>query len=133
MAFKKETDEGLLKRWLDDLENSIPLNPENKEEAQKDKDFDNVLTLSEAILFVRTKEEMEANSIRLPLDNHFYFKDLSHTKVFDYLLMVDEKNMERGLALVTETMGKIASMEDKESGNEVFDVGETFHQEDRTR
>ena len=89
-------------------------------------DFDSVLVLAEAILSIRTKKEAEQTSRGFLSDNPFYFKELSYTKVFEYLLKVDEKNIENALTLVTSTMKKVVLFGEKEHKDEVFKVYDSY-------
>ena len=89
-------------------------------------DFDSVLILAKAILAVRTKKEMEQTSTGLPSDNSFYFNNLSYTKVFEYLLKVDKKNIGKALALVSDTMKQVVLLGEEKPGAEVFKVYDRF-------
>ena len=40
-------------------------------------------------------------------DNPFYFHDLSQIKAFEYLVNVNNENLEKSLALISDTMKKI--------------------------
>jgi len=90
------------------------------------RDFDGVLTIAEAILSVSTKGEAKQTSRRFLSDNPFYFNELSYTKVFEYLLKVDERNIEKALALVTDTMSRVVLFGEKEDKDEVFEVYDSF-------
>ncbi|MBI2635592.1 MAG: hypothetical protein HYW79_03585, partial [Parcubacteria group bacterium] len=89
-------------------------------------DFDSVLILAEAVLSIRTKKEAEQTSRGFLSDNPFYFKELSYTKVFEYLLKVDEKNIENALTLVTNTMKEVVLFGEKEHKDEVFKVYDSY-------
>ncbi len=89
-------------------------------------DFDSVLVLVEAVLSIRTKKEAEQTSRGFLFDNPFYFKELIYTKVFEYLLRVDEKNIENALALVTSTMKEVVLFGVKEGRDEVFKVYDSY-------
>ncbi|MBI3589495.1 MAG: hypothetical protein HY093_03755 [Candidatus Liptonbacteria bacterium] len=89
-------------------------------------DFDSVLVLAEAVLSIRTKKEAEQTSRGFLSDNPFYFKELSYTKVFEYLLKVDEKNIENALTLVTSTMKEVVLFGEKEGKDEVFKVYDSY-------
>src|SRR3989344_3789813 len=82
-------------------------------------DFDSILILAEAVLSVRPRKEAEKDRGFLS-DNPFYFRELSYTKVFDYLLKVDEINTERALALALDIMKKVVLFGEKEGKDEVF-------------
>ncbi len=89
-------------------------------------DFNSVLTIAEAILSVKTKKEVEQTSRGSLSDNPFFFKGLSYTKIFEYLLKIDEKNIENALALVIDTMKKVVLFGEKEGKDEVFKVYDSF-------
>lgn len=89
-------------------------------------DFDSVLVLAEAVLSVRSKKEAEQEKRGFLSDNPFYFRELSYTKVFEYLLKVDLENSERALALVTKIMKRVVLFGEKESKDEVFEVYDSF-------
>ncbi|MFH2069119.1 MAG: hypothetical protein ABII89_06645 [Candidatus Omnitrophota bacterium] len=88
-------------------------------------DFGSILILAEAILAVRIKKEAEQTSRGLSFDNPFYFKNLSYTKVFEYLLKVDEKNIEKALALVTDAMRRIILL-GEEGEDKIFKVYDRY-------
>jgi len=88
--------------------------------------FDSVLVLAEAILSIRTKKEAEQTSRGFLSDNPFYFKELSYTKVFEYLLKIDEKNIERALTLMTNVMNQVVLFGEKEGKDEVFKVYDSY-------
>src|SRR3989344_8748006 len=83
-------------------------------------DFDSVLIIAEAVLSMRTKEEAEKISRGFLSDNPFCFKELSYTKVFEHLLKIDEKNIERALTLMTNVMNRVVLFGEKEGKEEVF-------------
>lgn len=91
------------------------------------KDYKSILMLAEAVLSVRTKEEIRENSHGLSSDNPFYFSDLSYIKVFENLIAINNENAERALELTTKTMAKIVLLGDKSKSNEVFSVREIFY------
>lgn len=91
------------------------------------KDYDSVLVLAEAILLVRTKEEIKKTTNRITTDNPFYFSDLSHTKVFEYLTLVDSEYAEKALDLTTRVMANVVLLGGESERDQVFPVEETFH------
>jgi hypothetical protein len=91
------------------------------------KNYKSILVLAEAILAVRTKEEIEKTNNRISTDNPFYFSDLSYTKVFEHLVNIDSKYTEQALALVTKVMAKIVLLGGKTENSEVFSLKETFY------
>ncbi|MBA7471917.1 hypothetical protein ES707_07229 [subsurface metagenome] len=94
------------------------------------KDYKSILILAEAVLSVRTKEEIKETSRGFSSDKPFYFNDLSYTKVFKNLIAVDDENMEQALELTTKVMTKIIYLGDKAESNEVFPVREIFYLSD---
>lgn len=89
-------------------------------------DFDSVLAIAEAILSVRTKEEAEKTSRGFLSDNPFYFKELSYTKVFEYLLKIGEKNIEKALTLMINAMKQVVLFGEKDHKDEVFKVYDSY-------
>lgn len=91
------------------------------------KDYKNILILAEAVLSVRTKEKIRQTSYRLSSDNPFYFNDLSYTKVFKYLVAIDDESAEQALEFTTKVMAKIVLLGEKAKSGEVFPVREIFY------
>jgi len=91
------------------------------------KDYKNLLILIEAILEVRDKKEIEEKNNLVATDNPFYFNDLSHTKVFEYLISIDSEYMEKALELTTKAMTKIVLLGGKSKSDSVFPIEEIFH------
>ena len=89
-------------------------------------DFDSVLAIAEAILSVRTKEEAEKTSRGFLSDNPFYFKELSYTKVFEYLLKIGEKNIEKALTLMINAMKQVVLFGEKDHKDEVFKIYDSY-------
>lgn len=89
-------------------------------------DFDSVLILAEAVLSVRTKKETEQKARGFLSDNPFYFRELSYTKVFEYLLKVDQKSIEKALALVIDAIKSVVLFGEKEGKDEVFKVYDSY-------
>lgn len=91
------------------------------------KDYKNILILAEAVLSVRTKEEIKETSRGFSPDNPFYFNALSYTKVFKNLIAIDDENAEQALEVATKVMAKIVLLGDKTEGDEVFPIQEIFY------
>lgn len=91
------------------------------------KDYKSILTLAEAVLAVRTKEEIKQTSRGFSSDNPFYFSDLSCTKVFEYLIAVGEQYVEKTLELTTKVMAEIVRLGEEAEENEVFPIREMFY------
>lgn len=70
-------------------------------------EYKSVIVLAEAVLAVRTREEMKQMIRYHYSDNPFYFDKLSHTKVFDCLVRVDTAYEEQAFALTTKVMTKV--------------------------
>jgi len=90
------------------------------------RNYKSILILSEAILAVRTKEEIEKSTNRITTDNPFYFSDLSYTKVFEHLVLVDGKHAEQALELSVKTMTEVVLLNGKTQSNEIFPIEDTF-------
>lgn len=95
------------------------------------KDYNNLIILAEAVLTVRTKEEIERKPSRGLIDNPFYFDDLSYTKVFEHLADVGDEYTEKALGLATGVMAQIITLWSKEDegeddGEKVFNVYDKF-------
>ncbi|MFA5158536.1 MAG: hypothetical protein WC451_05140 [Patescibacteria group bacterium] len=91
------------------------------------KDYESILTLAEAVLTVKNKEEYKKNSRGYSSDNPFYFNDLSYTKVFEYLVATDNRYLEKALELTTKVMAAIICLGDEGEKNEVFLIRDTFY------
>ncbi len=74
-------------------------------------DFESFLVLAEAVLAVRPgKETGNASRFR---DSPFYLGDLSHTKLFEQLVAVNDEHAERALALTTSKLAEIMAASDQ--------------------
>jgi hypothetical protein len=91
------------------------------------RDYRSFLTLAEAVLAVRTKEEIKQISKGFSSNNPFYFSDISYTKVFEHLREVDDKNAEKALELTTKVLGEIVCLGEKAERSEVFPIRDTFY------
>lgn len=90
------------------------------------KNYKSILVLAEAILAVRTKEEIEMSPNGYRSDNPFYFNDLSYIKVFEYLTNINDEYVEQALVLTTKIMGKIVLLGDEAEEEALFPVKEAF-------
>lgn len=88
------------------------------------KDWKNFLILTEAVLAIRSKNEMTEEENKYGTDNPFYFHDLSQIKAFEYLVNVDDENLEKSLALISDTMKKIISEGKTKDEGSVFEVAD---------
>jgi hypothetical protein len=91
------------------------------------KDYESILTLAEAVLAVKTKEELKQTSRGYSSDNPFYFDDISYTKVFEHLVSVDEQYVEKALELTTKVIADIVRLGEKPEEDEVFPIREMFY------
>ncbi len=91
------------------------------------KDYKSILILAEAVLAVKNKEEFKQTSRGYSSDNPFYFNDISYTKVFEYLAVVDDEYLKKALGLTTKVMAEIVRLGDKSEGNDVFPIREIFY------
>jgi len=91
------------------------------------KDCGNILTLAEAVLAVRTKEEFKQTSRGYSSDNPFYFNDISYTKVFNHLIAVDSAYVGKALELATKVISEIVRLGDEAETTEVFPIREMFY------
>jgi hypothetical protein len=85
------------------------------------KDYSNLIALAEAILEVRSQEDMSKKGRGIIADNPFYFNDLRKTKLFERLIKADDDHIEQALALVTRVMGNIVRLGEPEKDG-VFDI-----------
>lgn len=96
------------------------------EELVKIEDYNSLLSLIDVILTVRSKEDIHDASNEYIIDNPFYFNDLSQIKLFRILSEISEPYSEQALELATRKMKEIVFLPDKESENDIFEVGEQF-------
>lgn len=96
------------------------------EALKTNNDGNSLLTLADAVLAVKSKEDYKKNANGYLLDNPFYFKDLSYTKVFEHLADIEGKNVVEALksvcAKLTETV-KLAETDD----DGIFEYEDIFH------
>ncbi len=91
------------------------------------KDYGSILTLAEAVLAVKTKEEFKQSPRGYSSDTPFYISDLSYTKVFEYLVAVGEQYVEKALELTTKVMAEIVRLGEVAEESEVFPMREIFY------
>lgn len=110
---------GKFNRWTFEYEKML--------KALKDaRDYKNLLTITEALLSVRPKEEVKKDKESL-YENPFYFDDLSETNVFEILINLNDENAELGLGLATKAMAKIVLLGGKAKNNKEFPIEDGFH------
>jgi len=93
------------------------------------KDYESLIILADAVLSVRTKEEIGNVPRHRFTDNPFYFDNLSYTKVFEHLVKVDDEYTEQAFALAMRVMSKVIALwkkEDEDKGEKVFKVDDIF-------
>lgn len=91
------------------------------------KDYENILVLAEAVLTIKSKEELKQASRGYSSDNPFYFSDISYTKVFEHLVAIDDQHLEKALELTTKVISEIVHLGDDAEGNVVFPIREMFY------
>jgi hypothetical protein len=92
------------------------------------KDYESILMLAEAILTVRPREEVAKEGFAgISTENPFYFNDLSYTKVFEHLALMEDIFAVQALDLTTKTISQIVLLGGETEDNEVFSIRETFH------
>ena len=91
------------------------------------KDYKTILVLAEAILAIRPKEEMKQHLSGYIGDSPFYLKDLSHTKVFEYLANVDNEYLEETFKLTTLIMSRIVLLGDETKEKNIFSINDIYY------
>jgi hypothetical protein len=86
-------------------------------------DHENLVTLAEALLSVRPKDEVERNSFG-SATNPFYLSDIHYSEVFEKLSEVSDESLDRGLACALGALEAVLRLSDKE--DEVFEMGESI-------
>jgi predicted RNA-binding Zn ribbon-like protein len=89
------------------------------------KDFDNLLTLAETILSVKSKEEIKSQSKFS--ENPFYFENLSYTKVFWYLVNVSDEYLEKSLDLSIKILKEVIDNISDKSEESIFKLKDNFY------
>ncbi|MFA4846160.1 MAG: hypothetical protein WC654_06410, partial [Patescibacteria group bacterium] len=91
------------------------------------KDYGSTLVLAEAVLTVRSKEDMkERDGLR---DSPFYIQDLSYTKVFEHLVLVDDAHKQRALEIALRVLNDVIQTTAHDARKEregAFDVIESY-------
>jgi hypothetical protein len=89
------------------------------------KNFDNLLILAEAILSVKSREEIKGQN-RFP-ESPFYFEDLSYTKVFWYLVSVDDEYLEKALDLSIKILKEVIDNISERDEENIFKLKDNFY------
>ena len=74
------------------------------------KDDDSVIELSQAMLLVKSKQEISEKSSGFGMDDPFYVTDLDASGLFEALVNVKEQNKEKALKIVTEVIAEIIKL-----------------------
>lgn len=117
-------------RWVELMSNYRYLDFQYEKMFQKlssENEYESILTLAEAVLSVRKKGEIEQCSQDFLNDSPFYLSDVSQTKVFEYLISVDDNYVEKALSLATKVLGEIVLLGEKAERREVFPVNDIYH------
>lgn len=93
------------------------------------KDYDSILVLAEAILTVRKQGKTEKTAYSFATESPFYLNDISYTKVFEYLVAVDEAHKEEALVVAAKALYNVILTGGKEQDdeNEIFKIEDLFH------
>jgi hypothetical protein len=80
------------------------------------KDYDNMILLAEAVLAIRTREDVIKNGRGVWPDSPFYFgnNDLGQTNAFMALVSVDTTYIEPALAVIMKIMTKVVGLGEKD-------------------
>lgn len=89
------------------------------------KDWSSLLVLAEVVLTTYSKEDASEEEKKYESDNPFYLKDLRQVKVFEYLVNVDDENLEKFLILVLDVMKKIIPSEKRKNESKVFEIADS--------
>lgn len=73
------------------------------ETLHKAGDFQSMLVLAEALLQVRSKEDIKERKISYRGDDIFYIQNLPETKIFNHLVQMPEEYLEEALSIVVGT------------------------------
>jgi len=89
------------------------------------KDFNNLLQLAEAILFVKSREEIKSQSKFSK--NPFYFENLSYTKVFWYLVNVGNEYLEKALKSSIKILKEVINNISEKSEKSIFKLKDDLY------
>lgn len=89
------------------------------------KNFDNLLTLIEAILSVKSREEIKGQEKFS--ESPFYFENLSYTKVFWYLVNVNNEYLEKSLDLSIKILKDVINNTSEKSEKSIFKLKDDFY------
>lgn len=77
------------------------------EKLHKAEDFENILVIAEVVLMTRSKKDLDEKKKTYRDDNIFYINELSETKIFDYLVDLPNKYLEKALSILSETLSEV--------------------------
>lgn len=97
------------------------------EKLAEAKDYKNILVLAKAVLSVNPNKRKKKESFISPSEKPFYFNDLSYTKVFKYILSVDDDYTQEALGIVSGVMDQIVLMGGESEKGDTFPIEETYH------
>jgi len=89
-------------------------------------DYKSIITLAKSVLTVVKKEEIKKEPHGFISNKVFYFSDLEFTKVFHYMLRIDNEHLEEAISLCCDVMTEIVLLGDK-TYKSVFKYSENFH------
>lgn len=96
------------------------------DELYRAKNWKKLLVLAEAVLSVCPQDEMSDEEKKYGTDNPFYFKDFGQIKVFEYLIDIDDQNLEKALTLVLDVMKNIIANSKRKNESKIFEVEDNF-------
>jgi len=88
---------------------------------------ESILVFADAVLQVRSKEEIAEDKGGTFTDNPFYLKDIGQSGVFVALANLPQGYTERALGLASKVMGEIVNASNREPNESVFKVEDSFH------
>jgi len=88
------------------------------------KDYESIITLSDAVLSVRSKENVEKSAFG-SVRNPFYFTDLHYSEVFERLSEVDDSHAQAAMELALKAFGEVVLLSG-EKEDDVFSIGDLF-------
>ena len=89
------------------------------------KNFDNLLILIEVILSVKSREEIKGQEKFS--ESPFYFENLSYTKVFWYLVSVDDEYLEKSLDLSIKILKEVIDNISEIDEENIFKLKDNFY------
>lgn len=88
-------------------------------------DYESIITLAEALLLVRPREEVKEMDEVLE-DNPFYFDELSYTGIFRQLAEIGKEHALEAFKLVLDKLTEIVNLGDRDKKS-VFDIVDRYH------